>query len=64
MKTFRVEFNFDQENIIVHNVQAMDKESALSQIPSNGTYEISDKETGSIYRITINLVNYIKVSEL
>ncbi|ANU22950.1 hypothetical protein [Planococcus donghaensis] len=64
MKTFRVEFNFDQENTIVHNVQAMDKESALSQIPSNGTYEISNKETGFIYRITINLVNYIKVSEL
>lgn len=64
MKSFQVEFNFDQGNTIVHNVQAVDKESALSKIPSNGTYEISDVETGNIYRITINLVKYIKVSEL
>lgn len=64
MKSFRVEFNFDQGNTIVHNVQAVDKELALSNIPSNGTYEISDMETGNIYRITINLVKYIKVSEL
>lgn len=64
MKSFRVEFNFDQGNTIVHSVQAMDKESALSNIPSNGTYEISDMETGNIIRITINLVKYIKVSEL
>lgn len=64
MKSFRVEFNFDQGNTIIHTVQAMDKESALSNIPSNGTYEISDMETGNIIRITINLVKYIKVSEL
>lgn len=64
MKSFQVEFNFDHGNTIIHNVQAVDKESALSKIPSNGTYEISDMETGNIYRITINLVNYIKVSEL
>lgn len=64
MKSFQVEFSFDQGNNIVHNVQAVDKESALSKIPSNGTYEISDIETGIIYRITINLVKYIKVSEL
>lgn len=64
MKPFRVEFYFDQGNTIVHNVQAVDKESALSKIPSNGTYEISDTETGNIYRITINLVKYIIVSEL
>ncbi|WP_256204422.1 hypothetical protein [Planococcus faecalis] len=32
MKTFRVEFNFDQGNTIVHKVQAVDKESALSKI--------------------------------
>lgn len=64
MKSFRIEFNFDQGNTIIHNVQAVDKESALSKIPSNGTYEISDMETGNIFRITINLVKYIKVSEL
>ena len=64
MKSFRVEFNFDQGNTIIHTVQAMDKESALSNIPSNGTYEFSDMETGNIIRITINLVKYIKVSEL
>jgi len=64
MKMFRVEFNFDKENTFIHHVQGADKEAVLSQIPSNGTYEVSDKETGSIFRITINLVNYIKVSEL
>ncbi len=64
MKMYRIEFNFDKENTFVHHVQAADKESVLSQIPSNGTYEVSDKETGNIYRITINLVNYIKVSEM
>ncbi|TWT07565.1 hypothetical protein FQV26_07055 [Planococcus sp. CPCC 101016] len=64
MKSFRIEFNFDQGNTIIHNVQAVDKESALSKIPSNGTYEIADMETGNIFRITINLVKYIKVSEL
>lgn len=64
MKSFQVEFSFDQGNTIIHNVQAVDKESALSKIPSNGTYEIFDTETGDIYRITINLVKYIKVSEL
>lgn len=48
MKPFRVEFYFDQGNTIVHNVQAVDKESALSKIPSNGTYEISDEQTGNI----------------
>ncbi|ALS78327.1 hypothetical protein ACQKDD_13205 [Planococcus kocurii] len=63
MKTFRVEFNFDQGNTIVHKVQAVDKESALSKIPSNGTYEISNMETGNIHRITINLVKHITVSE-
>jgi len=64
MKSFQIEFNFDQGNTFIHNVQAVDKESALSKIPSNGTYDISDPETGNIYRITINLVKYIKVSEL
>ena len=64
MKSFRIEFNFDQGNTIIHNVQAVDKKSALSKIPSNGTYEISDTESGDIFRITINLVKYIKVSEL
>lgn len=64
MKTFQVEFYFDQGNTIVHSVKAVDKESALNKIPSNGTYEIIDEQTGKIYRITINLVKYIVVTEL
>lgn len=64
MKAFQIEFYFDQGNTIVHQVQAVDKESAMSQIPSNGTYEITDKKSGNIYRITINTVKYIVVSEV
>lgn len=64
MKTFQVEFCFDQGNSIIHNVEAVDKEAALSKIPSNGTYEITDDHSGKIYRITINLVKYIAVNEL
>ncbi|MFP3321995.1 hypothetical protein R0K05_02770 [Planococcus sp. SIMBA_160] len=64
MKTFQVEFFFDQGNTIVHTVKAIDKESAISQVPSNGTYELTDEANGKIYRITINLVKYIVVSEM
>lgn len=63
MKTFQVEFFFDQGNSIVHSVKAIDKESAMSQIPSNGTYELTDEKSGKIYRVTINLVKYIVISE-
>lgn len=63
MKTFQVEFFFDQGNTIVHTVKAIDKESAISQVPSNGTYELTDETNGKIYRITINLVKYIVVTE-
>ncbi|MBT2581985.1 hypothetical protein [Planococcus sp. ISL-109] len=63
MKTFQVEFFFDQGNSIVHSVKAIDKESAMSQIPSNGTYELTDEASGKIYRITINLVKYIVIGE-
>ncbi len=64
MKTFQVEFFFDQGNSIVHAVKAIDKESAMSQIPSNGTYEITDHKNGKIYRITINMVKYIVIDEI
>ncbi|MFC4712402.1 hypothetical protein [Planococcus dechangensis] len=63
MKTFQVEFFFDQGNSIVHSVKAIDKESAMSQIPSNGTYELTDEKSGKIYRVTINLVKYIVIAE-
>lgn len=63
MKTFQVEFFFDQGNSIVHHVKAVDKESAMSQIPSNGTYELTDEAEGKIYRVTINLVKYIAITE-
>lgn len=64
MKTFQVEFYFDQGNTIVQNVKAADREAALNKIPSNGTYEIVDELTGKLYRITINLVKYIVVTEI
>jgi len=63
VKTFQVEFFFDQGNSIVHSVKAIDKESAMSQIPSNGTYELADEKSGKIYRVTINLVKYIVITE-
>ncbi|MCP2033032.1 uncharacterized protein (DUF4213/DUF364 family) [Planomicrobium sp. HSC-17F08] len=63
MKTFQVEFYFDQGNTIVLSVQAVDKESALAKIPSNGTYDVVDEASNKIYRITINLVKYILVNE-
>ncbi|MDN7244134.1 hypothetical protein QWY16_12460 [Planococcus shenhongbingii] len=62
MKTFQVEFYFDQGNTIVLSVQATDKEAALGKIPSNGTYDVIDEASGKIYRITINLVKYIVVN--
>lgn len=64
MKTFQIEFYFDQGNTLMHNVKATSKESALSSIPTNGTYEFQDEENGNNYRITINLVKYIIVSEI
>lgn len=64
MKTFQVEFYFDQGNTIVQNVKAADREAALNKIPTNGTYEIVDELTGKLYRITINLVKYIVVTEI
>lgn len=63
MKTFQIEFYFDQGNTIVQNVKAGNREAALNKIPSNGTYEIVDELTGKLYRITINLVKYIVVTE-
>lgn len=64
MKAFQLEFHFDQGNTIVFNVNAVDKEAALGKIPSNGTYETTDEQSGKIYRITINLVKYIVVTEI
>lgn len=64
MKNYQVEFYFDQGNTIVHEIRAVDKASVLSNIPTNGTFEFSNERTGNIYRITINLVKYIIVSEL
>ncbi|RNF40557.1 hypothetical protein [Planococcus salinus] len=64
MKSYRVEFCFDQGNTIVHEIKAVDKASVLSNIPTNGTFEFTNEKTGNIYRITVNLVKYILVSEL
>lgn len=64
MKNFQIDFYFDQGNTLTHYVKATGKESALSSIPTNGTYEFRDEEDKNVYRITINLVKYIVVSEL
>lgn len=64
MKNFKLEFYFDQGNTLTHQVKATSKESALSSIPTNGTYEFQDEQDNNAYRITINLVKYIVVSEV
>ncbi|WP_033544060.1 hypothetical protein [Planococcus sp. CAU13] len=64
MKNFQLEFFFDQGNTLIHQVKATSKESALSGIPTNGTYEFQGASDNKAYRITINLVKYIIVSEL
>lgn len=64
MKTFQIEFYFDQGNTLIHTVKATSKESALSSIPTNGTYEFQDEKDRNSYRITINLVKYIIVTAL
>lgn len=64
MKNFQIDFYFDQGNTLTHIVKATSKESALSGIPTNGTYEFRDEEDNNVYRLTINLVKYIIVSEL
>ncbi|WP_203332695.1 hypothetical protein [Planococcus beigongshangi] len=64
MKSFKLEFFFDQGNTLTHQVKATSKESALSSIPTNGTYEFQDEQDKKAYRITINLVKYIIVSEV
>lgn len=64
MKRFQIEFYFDQGNTLTHHVKATSKESALSAIPTNGTYEFTDEENKNSYRITVNLVKYIIVNEV
>lgn len=64
MKNFQIEFYFDQGNTLTHYVKATSKDSALSSIPTNGTYEFRDAEDNNVYRITINLVKYVIVSEM
>lgn len=64
MRNYQVEFYFDQGNTIVHEMKGLDKASVLSNIPTNGTFEFANEKTGHIYRITINLVKYIIVSEV
>lgn len=64
MKNFQIDFYFDQGNTLTHYVKATSKDSALSSIPTNGTYEFRDSEDNNVYRITINLVKYIIVSEM
>ena len=64
MKKYKVDFYFDQGNTLTHYVKATSKESALSSIPTNGTYEFQDEADKNNYRITVNLVKYIIVSEV
>ncbi|WP_422123472.1 hypothetical protein DHX103_01275 [Planococcus sp. X10-3] len=64
MKTYQIDFYFDQGNTLTHYVKASSKETALSSIPTNGTYEFQDEADKNNYRITVNLVKYIIVSEL
>lgn len=64
MKVFQVEFYFDQGNTIVLTVNAEDKAAALRNIPTHGTFEITDQDNNRLYRITINQVKYILVYEL
>ncbi|MFD1030926.1 hypothetical protein [Metaplanococcus flavidus] len=64
MKTYQIDFHFDQGNTLTHYVKASSKETALSSIPTNGTYEFQDEADKNNYRITVNLVKYIVVSEL
>ncbi len=64
MENFRIDFYFDQGNTLTHTVKATSKDSALSGIPTNGTYEFRDDNDKNVYRITINMVKYIIVSEL
>lgn len=63
MNIYKVDFYFDQGNTLTHYVKATSKESALSGIPTNGTYEFQDEADKNSYRITVNLVKYIIVSE-
>lgn len=64
MKTFQIEFYFDQGNTIVLTAHAEDKASALRNIPTHGTFEITDQDNDRLYRITITQVKYIMVYEL
>lgn len=64
MKKFQLDFYFDQGNTLTHHVKATSKESALSNIPTNGTYEFTDAEDKNAYRVTVNLVKYVVVSEV
>ena len=64
MENFRIDFYFDQGNTLTHTIKATSKDSALSGIPTNGTYEFRDDNDKNVYRITINMVKYIIVSEL
>lgn len=64
MKKYKVDFYFDQGNTLTHYVKATSKESALSSIPTNGTYEFQDEADKNNYRITVNMVKYIIVSEV
>lgn len=64
MKNFQVEFVFDQGNTIVLTAQAENKEAALANIPTHGTYEITDDQNETIYRITVSQIKYIMVYEL
>ena len=64
MKTFQIEFFFDQGNTVVLTAQAESKEAALPNIPTHGTYEITDDQNDTIYRITISQIKYITVYQL
>jgi len=64
MENFRIDFYFDQGNTLTHTVKATSKDSALSGIQTNGTYEFRDDNDKNDDRITINMVKYIIVSEL
>jgi hypothetical protein len=60
MNEYKVYFNFDHQNLVVHILEAESHEDALTKVSEKDVYDFVDSR-GKLIRVFLNKVTHIEV---
>ncbi|MGM0843618.1 MAG: hypothetical protein ACQEUT_01475 [Bacillota bacterium] len=63
MKTYRVEFHFDNENTVTFFIEERTEATVLHKVFGNNANHFDFKENDVLYRIVLDKVTHVAVKE-